>query len=94
MNHHKLKLLPEHYNNVLAGTKTFEIRKNDRAYQKGDFITLYYWVLNKTSEDTDIYHFTNSDTPSLNFKIGDVYPIDAERVVFSLLPITEQGRSK
>lgn len=74
MNHHELKIAPEHYNNVKAGTKTFEIRINDRAFQKGDTVSLmkYYQGI-----------FLNE--PNLKFKIGDVYPIDAERVVFSLL---------
>ena len=35
---HKLKLLKEYADAVLNGEKTFEIRFNDRGYQKGDFI--------------------------------------------------------
>jgi len=75
MNHHILKIATEHYNNVASGTKTFEIRVNDRAFQKGDTVTL------KLTRN-GLYAI---DAPELNFKIGDVYPIDAERVVFSLL---------
>jgi len=75
MNHHNLKIAPEHYNNVAAGTKTFEIRVNDRAFQKGDTVTLHLV--------RDGLYVT--DVTDLYFKIGDVYPIDAERVVFSLL---------
>jgi len=75
MNHHSLKIAPEHYNNVAAGTKTFEIRVNDRAFQKGDTVTLRHFEYN-------LY----TDGMELKFKIGDAYPIDAERVVFSLLP--------
>jgi len=75
MNHHNLTIAPEHYNNVAAGTKTFEIRVNDRAFQKGDTVTLRLI--------RDGLYVT--DVPDLDFKIGDVYPIDAERVVFSLL---------
>lgn len=44
MNHH-IKIHPEHYNNVKAGTKTFEIRKSDRPYQKGDMVTLREYSL-------------------------------------------------
>lgn len=85
MNHHKLKIWPEHYNNVKAGTKTFEIRVNDRGFQKGDMVTLYYWP--KDSTDVSIDFWTSPANPALAFKIGDVYPIDVERVVFSLLPL-------
>jgi len=76
MNHHDLKIATEHYNNVAAGTKTFEIRTNDRAFQKGDLVTLNLW------STTGKCYVAKT---ALRFKIGDVYPIDAERVVFSLL---------
>lgn len=84
MNMHHIKIYPEHYENVSVGTKTFEIRNNDRAYQKGDIVHLYYWPRNadstkNISEYVDPYH------PVLSFRVGDVYPIDSERVVFSLL---------
>ena len=35
---HKLKLYKEYADAVLSGEKSFEIRFNDRGYQKGDFI--------------------------------------------------------
>lgn len=85
MNHHDLKIWPEHYRNVKAGTKTFEIRRNDRGYQKGDYVELHYWP--QWAADTEtLTRFVTDTNPILKFKIGDIYPIDAERVVFSLLP--------
>ncbi len=78
MNHHYLKIKKEHYSNVVSGTKTFEIRVNDRAFQKGDLLTM--------SEVDHIGVYTASE--KINFKIGDVYPIYSERVVFSLLKVT------
>lgn len=103
MNHHKLKIWPEHYNNVANGTKTFEIRVNDRGYQKGDTVSLYYWdekiakIRSTRGHETPINLWEIEQTgwndgvssdkvrKSLYFKIGDVYQIDSERVVFSLL---------
>jgi ASC-1-like (ASCH) protein len=76
MNTHLLKIWPEHYNNVLNGTKTFEIRVNDRAFQKGDKV-----ILREVTRE-GIVVITSKD---LKFDIGDVYPIDSEKVVFSLL---------
>ena len=35
---HKIKLVESFADAVLSGDKCFEIRKNDRGYQKGDFV--------------------------------------------------------
>lgn len=72
---HELKILPQYFCRVEDGSKTFEVRKNDRGFQPGDTV-----VLNKYEEGWDYRE-------SLKFKIGYVLPIDAERVVFSLLPL-------
>lgn len=40
---HSLKILPEYFEAVLIGDKTFEIRKNDRNYQVGDKLILKEW---------------------------------------------------
>ena len=37
---HELKLLPEYFEEVASGYKTFEIRKNDREFMVGDKIIL------------------------------------------------------
>lgn len=37
---HKLKILPEYYIAVSDGSKTFEIRKNDRDFKLGDIVML------------------------------------------------------
>lgn len=37
---HELKILPEYFNEVDSQNKHFEIRKDDRDYQVGDFILL------------------------------------------------------
>lgn len=38
--HHDLKSTPDHFQPVLQGLKTFEIRRNDRDFQVGDSVTL------------------------------------------------------
>lgn len=35
---HELKIKEEYYRELEAGNKTFEIRKNDRDFQVGDYI--------------------------------------------------------
>lgn len=37
---HELKILPQYFEKVLDGSKTFELRKNDRGYEVGDILIL------------------------------------------------------
>ncbi|HAM2078072.1 TPA: DUF3850 domain-containing protein [Listeria monocytogenes] len=37
---HELKILSEYYWDIVEGRKTFEIRKNDRDFQVGDYLIL------------------------------------------------------
>lgn len=41
---HYLKVLPEYFEQLMADTKTFEVRKNDRNYKVDDELTLQEWV--------------------------------------------------
>ena len=38
--YHHLKILPEYFNEVQSLNKQFELRKDDRGYQVGDWILL------------------------------------------------------
>lgn len=40
---HELKIRPEYFEAVFMGTKTFEIRKNDRGFKVGDMLILKEW---------------------------------------------------
>lgn len=40
---HSLKTWPQYFERVQAGEKTFEIRKNDRGFQRGDLLLLQEW---------------------------------------------------
>lgn len=40
---HRLKVLPEYYDAVASGKKRFELRKDDRGYEVGDYIWLCEW---------------------------------------------------
>ncbi len=75
---HKIKILPIHFARVLAGTKPFEIRRNDRPYQKGDKVVLFEF-----DEEKDL--LTGEE---LSFYIGDVYPIQGDQVVFGLVGVS------
>lgn len=75
---HILKIWPQYYTRVISGEKTFEVRKNDRGFQAGDTVLLQEY----DPEKADAFHYTGNEQ---EFTIGYVLPIDAERVVFSLL---------
>ncbi len=37
---HELKILPNYFEEVIYGAKTFEVRKNDRDFKVGDLLAL------------------------------------------------------
>ena len=39
---HELKILPEYFEKLLDGSKTFELRKDDRGFKVGDIILKEY----------------------------------------------------
>lgn len=41
MSHHTLKVDHAYFDALLDGSKTFEVRRNDRGFQRGDKLTLY-----------------------------------------------------
>lgn len=41
---HELKILPVHFNAVVAGKKRAELRKFDRHYSEGDNLLLREWT--------------------------------------------------
>jgi hypothetical protein len=94
---HELKIWPQYYCRVKDGSKTFEVRDNDRGFQTGDDVVLREW--DPAIEEYDTYvgwatraiGFTNSEP--LKFKIGYVHPIEETRVVFSLLA-SQEGASE
>lgn len=58
---HVLKIKDEYANAILSGDKTFEIRYNDRGYQKGDKIQFKcheLGVANYHAIDSKVYEIT------------------------------------
>lgn len=88
---HELKIWPQYYCRVADGSKTFEVRKNDRGFQPGDDVVLREYDPDEEWSEDD--HFGTNfgkgvySGNKMAFKIGYVLSIDAERVVFSLLPL-------
>lgn len=95
---HELKIWPQYYCRVADGSKTFEVRNNDRGYQPGDLVVLSEFDPDKEwDQDNGLSGLAAgwisrkgkyTGNKKLVFKIGYVLPIDDKRVVFSLLPVT------
>lgn len=41
---HELKQLPNFFQDVISGKKTFEVRKNDRPFHEGDLLALNEYI--------------------------------------------------
>lgn len=55
---HELKILPEYFEAVVSGNKRFEIRKNDRNYQKGDILRLNEYQDGQYTGDVHVAEIT------------------------------------
>ena len=90
---HDLKIWPQYYACVADGSKTFEVRDNDdRNFQKGDTVILREWDPKPLPGVKTSRGYTESKP--LKFKIGYVYNLSSSRVVFSLLPLPVNKKSK
>ena len=72
---HELKTLPIYYDAVVSGTKTFELRKNDRNFQAGDFLEL---IRMESKTKTSILVFVSS------ILYGGIYGLDKDYVILSI----------
>lgn len=43
---HELKVLPAYFHPICEGVKTFEVRRDDRGFQRGQIIRLREWDYN------------------------------------------------
>jgi hypothetical protein len=99
---HLLKIWPQYYCRLVDGTKTFEVRKNDRGFQPGDYVCLQEWdptpvekdgpsselmVLISLSPRKHLEPKGFTKNKPLSFKIGYMMPMEKDMVVFSLLPV-------
>lgn len=86
---HELKIWPAYFEAVSEGSKTFEVRNNDRAFQKGDTVEMLEW--DPTTKETHRYTHSIELPRGYTgrkvgpFTIGFVLPLDKDRVVFSLI---------
>jgi len=75
---HGLKTCPEYFNAVISGEKTFEIRKNDRPYHKGDLLAL--------NEFDGQYYTGNSCLVFIDYILDDPDFCKKDMVVMAIKP--------
>ena len=88
---HSLKTLPQYWDAVKRGDKTFEVRRDDRGFQKGDIIEL---VRTEYLPDPRNPTFGSKEMSTLRFQIGYIltggqWGIEPGYVVLALHPIRE-----
>ena len=82
---HNLKTWPTYFEAIENGSKSYEVRKNDRFFQKGDTVVLHKMSHDGYSAGYDTYK------QKLTFTIGDILTNSSLGVkegycIFSLLP--------
>jgi hypothetical protein len=95
---HELKVWPDYFPRLADGSKTFEIRKDDRGFQAGDELVLRPFDpdLNDDCGDESCWkYWRNPRYPVLRFRVGFVakgtlFGLElGEYAVLSLLPMDE-----
>ncbi len=84
---HELKTAAFAFEAVKSGEKTFEVRRNDRGFQRGDLV-----VLRRLYPPPDEHYGIDTSEPSLTFRIGWMlqggqFGIEPGFCVFSLDPV-------
>lgn len=74
---HELKILPKYFEEVVKGDKTFELRKNDRGFEKGDILLLKEWDPNKeyfTVDDEKTNYSGKKIVKRISSVLNDIEP--------------------
>jgi ParB family chromosome partitioning protein len=73
---HELKILPEYFQEILDGKKTFEYRYNDRGYKNGDILHLREYDVNSSYyTNRNVYVEVTSILFGPNMCVSDGYVI-------------------
>lgn len=76
---HSLKILPEYFEAVVTGEKTFEVRKDDRGYRVGDTL-----MLNEINPSSGMYTGRNVKVKVTYILRGGHYGIEQEYIIMSI----------
>lgn len=85
---HEIKIQKEYAQAVYLGEKTFEVRINDRGYQKGDLIV--FQVMDGALRDPT--HPLNDMTFKITYVLGSFVGLAPNYVAFAIRDVTEDRR--
>lgn len=90
---HELKVWPDYFARLADGSKTFEIRKDDRGFQAGDELLLREWNPQSYWSATRNGWVADYTGRELSFRVGFVakgvlFGLDlGEHAILSLVPV-------
>ena len=85
---HKIKIDKAYADAVLSGEKPFEVRENDRDYQKGDLVK--FQVMDGWFERPT--HPLNDMTFEITYVLGSFVGLAPNYVAFAIKVVTEDRR--
>lgn len=88
---HEIKILPQYFCRVADGTKTFEVRNNDRGYQPNDIVVMKEFDKSRLPKDAKTLSEEEMKVAytgrEIKKRVGYVLPVNQNQVVFSLLEL-------
>ena len=85
---HELKIAKGYADSVYLGDKTFEVRLNDRGFQKGD--TVRFQPLSRSGASVDTRHPLHNKEYEITYVLGSFYGLTQGYVAFGIKPIPER----
>lgn len=84
---HELKTWPEYFTPVMQGTKTFELRVNDRDFHAGDDLVLKEWLHEGGYTGNELMRRISYVLPVSEFDVDST----ANLIVLATIPIPQEG---
>lgn len=85
---HELKIAKEYADSVYSGDKTFEVRLNDRGYQKGDVVR--FMPLGKNGESVDTRHPLHCKEYEITYVLGSFVGLAQGYIAFGIKPMPDK----
>lgn len=88
---HELKIAKDYADSVYFGDKTFEVRLNDRGFQKGDIVR--FKPLGESGVCVDTRHPLCDKEYEITYVLGSFYGLAQGYVAFGIKPMPERSES-